>query len=90
MDASINMDAPLGVPAPSNVLRASFQSSPAIWSLVAVFASIISYFSFASPKIQSSSSKAQRAKAMKQAFKAIESQTVSPDKRKINRVGDHR
>jgi hypothetical protein len=61
-----------------------------ILSLAIVFASIISYFSLASPKIQPSSSKAQRAKAMRHAFKAIESRIVSSKKAKVNQVGDSR
>ena len=73
---------------PLYALYAFFQSSPAIWSLIAVSSSIISYLFFASPKLQSSSSKAQRAKVMKQAFKAIENQTIAPKNVETSKVGD--
>ncbi|TVY35045.1 Mitochondrial amidoxime reducing component [Lachnellula subtilissima] len=78
MNTSSNTETALGALMPLYALYAFFQSSPAMWSLIAVSSSIISYVFFASPNIQSSSSKAQRAKAMKQAFKAIENRTIAP------------
>ncbi|TVY92725.1 Mitochondrial amidoxime reducing component, partial [Lachnellula willkommii] len=78
MNTSSNTEAALGASAPLYALYVFFQSSPAIWSLIAVFSSIVSYLFLAGPKIQSSSSKAERAKAMKQAFKAIENRAAAP------------
>ncbi|TVY30242.1 Mitochondrial amidoxime reducing component [Lachnellula hyalina] len=78
MNTSSNTETTLGASMPLYALYAFFQSSPATWSLIAVSSSIISYLFFASPILQSSSSKAQRAKVMKQAFKAIENQTIAP------------
>ncbi|TVY16497.1 Mitochondrial amidoxime reducing component 2, partial [Lachnellula arida] len=78
MNTSSNTEAALGASAPLYALYVFFQSSPAIWSLIAIFSSIVSYLFLASPKIQSSSSKAERAKAMKAAFKAIENRAAAP------------
>ncbi|TVY83901.1 Mitochondrial amidoxime reducing component [Lachnellula suecica] len=53
-----------------------FEDSTIVWSLGAVFVSLISYFCIGSYKVRPTSSKAQRAKAMRQAFKAIASGTT--------------
>lgn len=63
------------------------QSTAAIWCLIAVLLSVTSYLLFASPKVQSSS-KAQRAKAMREAFRALEIRKELPKRSNVSQVGD--
>lgn len=72
MDVAGNSSGLLGAPKLSDtVLSFSFEN-PAIWSLVAVVISLVSYFFFSGTKIPASYSKEERAKAMRQAYKSIE------------------
>jgi hypothetical protein len=78
MDVAGNGSGPLGASKLSDTILSFSFENPAIWSLAAVVVSLVSYFFLSGTKLQASSSKAERAKAMRQAFKSIESGRLSP------------
>jgi hypothetical protein len=73
----------------NTVLSFSF-GNPALWSLAAVVVSLVSYFFLSGTKLQASSSKAERAKAMRKAFKSIESGRLPPGKAAVKQVSRFR